>query len=473
MKIIIIGAGLTGVQLARRLIDEGNDITLIDSDEETVRHASNRLDCMVIEERGNDLHVLEEAGIAKADALVAVTSSDEVNMITCSLVHSVYPDVIKIARVHNDEYYTNLKNVSDRQIRSRQIYGIDFMVHPEREAAEEIVTVVEHGAASDILVFGESGFELTSVMIEPKSALDGLAVKDIRSLVSGECILCYVENETEAWIPSGSTILRANDRIGILTRREMQGQFIALAGAKAVNPKKIALVGAGRIGCFIAEGLIEKKSRTPLERLFARGRRGGKTVAIIDKNYQLTKEAAARFPEALVYNADVTDEEFIKEENLLDYDLVISATGNHELNMVTAAYFRSMGVSRTVSLVGTSGFAAIARKIGSDVAVPIKDTVVDSILSHLRGKSVTGIHTFAEGDLEIIEYCIPPTAKICGRALKDVSMPGTFLVLILKKGSVYGIPGGDTILQAGDNIVFLVHSAQNHHVMDMLRGEGE
>ncbi len=141
--------------------------------------------------------------------------------------------------------------------------------------------------------------------------------------------------------------------------------------------------------------------------------------------------------------------------------------------MVTAAYFRSMGISRTVSLVGSSGFAAIARKIGSDVAVPIKDTVVDSILSHLRGKSVTGIHTFAEGDLEIIEYCIPQTAPVCGKALKDISMPGIFLVLILTKGDAYGIPAGDTILEAGDNIVFLVHSAEDQKVMNMLRGEEE
>ncbi|ULQ59441.1 NAD-binding protein [Brucepastera parasyntrophica] len=249
MKIIIVGAGLTGVQLARRLIDEKNDITLIDDNEEMVRHASNRLDCMVIEARGNDLRVLEEAGIAKADALVALTGSDEVNMITCSLVHSVYPDIIKIARVYNEEYYVNdipknpglaFKDVSKNTPTGnpRLMYGINFMVQPEIEAAEAIITAVEHGSVSDILEFGQSEFELTSIMIEPGSAFDGLVVKDIHTVIEGEFILCYVESEKSAGIPSGATVLHEGDRIGILARRDMQKKLISLAGAKTVIPKK-------------------------------------------------------------------------------------------------------------------------------------------------------------------------------------------------------------------------------------------
>ncbi|ULQ61210.1 NAD-binding protein [Brucepastera parasyntrophica] len=220
----------------------------------------------------------------------------------------------------------------------------------------------------------------------------------------------------------------------------------------------------------MAERLIENNNRNFFSRLFDKNWKSKKTFAIIDKNYHLTKEASLKFPDALVYNADVTDEAFIREENLLDYDLVISTTSNHELNMVTAAYFKSMGVPNTVSLVSSSGFAVIARKIGCDVAVPVKDTVVDSILSHLRGKSVTGIHTFAEGDLEIIEYIIPDSAPVSGRTLKDISIPGAFLILLVNKDNAYVIPSGDTMLQAGDKIIFIVHSTENEKIMGLFRG---
>ena len=157
MKVIIIGAGFTGTQLAKRLITDENDVVLIDKDEETVRHASNRLDCMVVHANGNSLDTLVDVGIAKADALVAVTESDELNMITCSLVQSLYPNVLKIARVRNEDYYPKVSSISKTQ--QNALYGIDFMVHPDFEAAEAIVNAVEHGAVTDVLEFENSPYE--------------------------------------------------------------------------------------------------------------------------------------------------------------------------------------------------------------------------------------------------------------------------------------------------------------------------
>ena len=150
MNIVIVGAGFTGVQLARLLINEKNQVTVIDNDEDVIRHASNQLDCSVIVADGNNLDTLEDAGIAKADALVCVTSSDEVNMITCSLVDAVYPDVLKIARVRNYAYYVNTASAEKKQSinfggKRRPLYGINYMIHPDVEAADAIVQAVEYG----------------------------------------------------------------------------------------------------------------------------------------------------------------------------------------------------------------------------------------------------------------------------------------------------------------------------------------
>lgn len=164
MRIVIVGAGFTGVQLAKRLIAERNDVVLIDKDEDTVSQLANRLDCMVLSEKGNSLKMLEEAGIADADALVAVTGSDEINMITCSLVESVYPDVLTIARVRNYDYYIDVNEAETAGVNkdSRHLYGINYMVHPDVEAVEAIVNAVEHGAVTEAVDFEGSKFELAN-----------------------------------------------------------------------------------------------------------------------------------------------------------------------------------------------------------------------------------------------------------------------------------------------------------------------
>lgn len=460
MKIIVIGAGFTGTQLTRRLIVEGNDVVLIDNDEETVRHVSNRLDCMVLHASGNSLAILEEAGLSKTDAVVAVTNSDELNMITCSLVNSVQPHIIKIARVRNYDYYHNSEQTNQR------IYGIDFMVHPDVEAANEIVTAVEHGAITDVVRFENSDFELTSIYIEKGSNLAEMTVQDMRKITVTPFLLAFVEKDGNSFFPSGSTILAVGDRIGIIIHKGNLSEFLGLCGSKIDVLKKIALVGAGKIGTSIADQLIKNNSN-PFRLLFGMQKKVTQGFVIIDSDSVRAKAASERFPSANVYCADITDESFIEEEDLSSFDLVISATRNHELNMVASAYMKTLGVSKSVCLVQSGNYAAIARNIGIDVAVPIKDAVIDSILSHLRGKSVTGIHTVAEGRLEIIEIFLPKTSPAIGEKLRTFSNYESFILLLIKKEGTeeFIIPSGNTEFEAGDRLVILVYIEKAKHTM--------
>lgn len=462
MKIIIIGAGFTGTQLARRLISEKNDVTLIESNEETVRHALNRLDCMVVQAEGNNLATLQDAGIAKADALVAVTESDELNMITCSLVDSVYPNIIKIARVRNDDYYANSAGKDDdtKKDSTRPLYGIDFMVHPDIEAAEAIVGAVEHGAVTDVVDFENCDFELVSLYVEEGSFLVGKRVQDLKKLTQSAFLIGFIEENGEPFLPTGSTVLNAGNRIGLVTRKKNLDEFLTLCGSKTAVLKKVALVGAGRIGTVIADRLISNyKKRSPFG-LFGSKHKANHEFIIIEADSKRAQEAAERFADANVYNADVSDESFIEEEDLNTFDLVIAATSNHELNMITSAYMKTLGVGKAVCLVQSSNYASIARNIGIDVAVPIKDAVVDSILSHLRGESVTGIHTLAEGELEIIEAVLPADSPVLGQKLRQIASPGSFVVLLIQEqdNGCFDIPCGDTLFKNGDRLVMLTYS---------------
>ena len=472
MKIVIVGAGFTGTQLAKRLINGKNDVVLIDNDEDVVRHASNRLDCNVIQADGNNLDTLEEAGIDKADALVCVTSNDEVNMITCSLVDSVYPKILKIARVRNYAYYVNTSTASQKHAsklssENRHLYGIDYMIHPDVEAAEAIVAAVEHGAITDSLQFENSSFELIRVTVEKASRLDGIALQNMRKLTEKHFLVAYVESDGETSLPSGGTILHGGDCLGILMQRDDLPEMLALCGSKVKDVKKVALVGASRIGMIVAERLIKKESRSRFKKILGFKSRISQDFVIVDSNEANAKAASEKFPNTRVFCSDVTEEGFVEEEGIDKFDLVICATSNYELNMVMAAYIESLGVENSIALVSNSAFGEVARKIGIEVAVPIRDSVIDSIMSHLRGDSVTGIHSVNGGSLEIAEIIIPEESEVKGKALKDIAENGKFLVLQVQKTGEehFSIPGGNTVLESGDKIVLIINASDNEHVM--------
>lgn len=476
MNIVIIGAGFTGVQLAKRLINEQNNVVLIDNDEDTIRHAGNLLDCRLIQADGNNLKTLEDAGIAKADALVTLTEDDEINMITCSMVDSVYPDLLKIARVRNYSYYMNTNEATRKHAETfsgkhRPPYGIDFMINPDIEAADAIVKAVEHGAVSDIVTFGTK-FELIALQVSKGSAFDSVALKDLRKLADFKFIIVFMESGGNPALPFGDSILKAGDRIGILTETGNIARLLPLCGAKADALRNIILVGAGRIGTQVAEHLIEKNKTPFYKKIFdSSANKNMNNLVIVDSNKERSKEACDLFPNAKVLCGDITDESMVKEEGLDKFDLLIAATHNHEMNMIISAYMESLGVEKAIALVAQSQFADIARKLGVEVPIPLRDTIVDSIMSHLHGKNVTGIHTVANGAFELVECDLPSTSKFSGKALKDIAKPGEYLLLLIKKVGAedYEIPGGNTILNAGDHLV-LIEKAGNKKVLERFSG---
>ncbi|MGN0729783.1 NAD-binding protein [Treponema sp.] len=469
MNILIIGAGFTGIQLANRLIDEGNIVKIIERNEDIVERISNRLDCQIVNADGNNLQVLEELGIGKMDAMVALTDNDEINMITCSLADAVYPDVLKIARVRNYAYYANTNMTAHQHAETfkgnhRPPYGIDYMIHPDVEAAQAIVKAVEHGAISDIVDFGENGdFEIIALEIEKGSKLDGATLKNIRTFTDKKFLIVYQETKDKnsdnmvSSLPSGETVLNAHDRIGIIIEKENIPDILDLCGIKTDTIKKIALVGIGRIGSIVADKIIEKDKASFLRKIFSGTKKMSQTFTIIDSDKTLCQEAEKKFPQAQVFNADITDNSFIEEEGIHKYNLVICATHNHELNMVVSAYLESLGVEKTIALVAQSQFGNIARKLGIDVAIPMRDTLVDSIISHLYGKSVTGIHTVSNGAFEIVECDLPSSSQFIGKQIKDVASHGEYLILLVKKAGSekFELPQGNTTFSVGDHLVII------------------
>lgn len=467
MRVIIIGAGNTGTQLAKYLINEKHDVTIIESDEDRARHVSNRLDCIVIHDNGNKLKALDDAGILKADALVCVTDSDELNMITCGLAASLFTErtgaLLKIARVRGDEY------IHMEQFNGRQVLGVDLFIHPGIEAARSIIEVIEHGVIGDIFSFSDTPYEMGSINIAAGSAMDGLVLSGFRRLVTYESLVTLVIRKDDVMLPSGSTVLKSGDIVHILADSKNLPEIYKLAGDVQSPIRKIGIVGGGKMGSLIAEGILDQNSiinqnkrnkKTPKKSFFnfpkfSAFKNAARRVVIIEQDSRLCNELAARFPSALILNEDMSDENTVNEEVFTDIDCLITTTANEEINIITAVYMKSRGIARTIALVTGSGHAAMARHLGVDVVIPMQSVVVNSILSHLMGSSIKELRSVGNDNFDLLEIEINKNAPITGSPITSFRLSSGSLLLLVNRGGDSFIPKGDYIFHEGDRIVLL------------------
>lgn len=463
MTIFIVGAGFTGTQLAKMLVMERNKVVLIDNDVEKVRHASDALDCTVLEADGNSIDVLEQAGIASANAFVALTGDDEVNMIACQVVDSAYPGILKIARVRNYAYYSAVDVASRRRRTSggvRAMYGMDAMVNPDVEAASAIKRAVEHGAVGNVIDL-KDGFMLTTLRVGSDSVLAGRRIRELAGIDGWNCLVAFAESEAGALVPRGDTVVSAGDTLGIVSQAADLPKITELAQTPSETFRRIVVFGADRVGAMLMP-LISTKRRSALWQSIFGGKspESRREVVVVDRSSARCQEIAERHPNVRVLCGDITDEALMNEEALYSCDLIVAASGNYELNLVTAAYMKSKGASKAVALTASTAYGAVARKLGIDVAVPMRGTVVDSILSHLRGRNVSAIHSVCDRRFEIVEGDISDRSKFAGKKLRELAgEDGEFLLLLAKDADgATAMPNGDTMLEAGTHVVLIVRS---------------
>ena len=471
MKIFVIGAGFTGMQLARALVLERNTVVLIDNDAERVRYASDQLDCTVVEADGNNLESLEAAGIDSADALVTLTGDDEINMVTCSLVDAVYPQIQKIARVRNYAYYA-AADVARRRAKSvlpasRPLYGIDTMLNPEVEAADAISAALERGAMGSVIEL-DADFGITTLSIGEGSPLVGLPFARLHELEGWRYLAAFVESaDGTTSLPNGQTALAVGDQVGLVSRLSEIPQLCAYTKTPQARLRRVVVFGADRVGALVLARQQEKRHVSLWRRLFGMTDPDAyQKLVVVDRDPERCRETVERFPDVRVLCGDVTDEALLSEENIFSCDLLVAASGNHELNLVTAAYLKSRGVKKAIALTANSSYGDIARKLGVDVSVPMRGTVVDSIRSRLRGGRVEAVHSVCNRRFEIVEGYISPKSRVVGKCLKDIMDLGSFLVLLHRPadGAAYEVPRGGTVLEADAHVVFITNAGDTQLV---------
>lgn len=438
-KIIILGAGRRGVSLARKFASDGKNIVIIDHDPERIERAQSRVDCLGVLGSGTDMQILSKAGIEGAGAFVAVTDSDEVNLISCALVSSASPTTRSIAAVKALRY-TGADGLKEG------LLGIDYIVNPTTETAGQIYRIIEEGVQGDVLSFTQSNLLLTTITVSAESKWEEYTVAELRVHLDALFVIASILRKGKILIPSGETRVAIGDQLIIIAPSAEVRDILQQMGQVATAVQRIVLIGAGEL----TEALLSRMS------LAMRA-----NTTVIDVDQRRCQQINERFAEVLVLNADITDEEVMNESEMSGYDLLGALTDNDELNIITASYAKRVEIGHSIALIRDNiNYERMAPSLGIDTVISTTGATVESLLRYLRSSNITSLHTLYGGQLDIYEFLITDKSACQGKRLKEIDMRKKAIVAALIDQAGHSlVPSGETLLQAGDTVlVAALHS---------------
>jgi trk system potassium uptake protein TrkA len=434
MRTVIIGAGEVGSNTARMLSEEGHDVVLIEQDETLVERASEHLDALVIHGNGASPRLLAEAGIEKADLLVAASSSDEANIIAC-LAAKARGVSRTVARIHNPDYY------DPQEPFAAEMLGIDFVIHTEQMAAREIKEALLVPGAINVETFAEDSIEVAEVILNEDSPAVGRTLRDLRlpeaSLVVG------VVRRGEALVPRGDTVLERRDHVLLISGRRRIAEVVKSVTTDTEPVKEVTIYGGGRIGLRLALAL----------------EKAGMSVRVIERNEARARYVASQLRRGFVLHDEGISRDFLLQERVDRSDAFVAVTGDDRANLLAAMYARQLGARMTIAGVSSGEFAPLADALGVDLTISPRMLAAEAILRFVRRGEIVDV-ALLESGAEMIELRVPPHSRVTGRPLSEVGFPeGAIVAALLRDGDVV-IPTGREILKPGDDaVVFTVEDA--------------
>jgi len=434
LKIIIVGAGEVGFHIAGHLVQENKEVVVIDTHPEALRRVSDNIDAQVIVGSGSSPKVLKDAGIEHAEILLAVTNSDETNLVACLMAHILSPATKQVARLRAadfDDYH---------QIFHDQPPRIDTIINPEIEVVKTIERLIRAPGAVDINEFGDGRIKFVSVRLEPGSVMAGVKLADLGARSDDQRILiASVVRDEELIIPRGDDRLEAGDLVYFICKHENLSATLALFDKDEPPLKSAVIVGGGRIGLRVAR-MLEKQS------IYTK---------IIEKDANRCLKLAELLDHAVVLNGDGSDQELLNEENIAGMDAVITVTNDEETNILASLLTKRMGVRKTITRISKFSYFPLMSTIGIEQVVSPRLSAINTILQHIRKGKVLSAVALKGEKAEVMEAVAQETSDIVGKPLSRIRFPKDALVTGIIRGQNVIIPRGDSVIEPGDRIIIL------------------
>ncbi|MBT3145582.1 Trk system potassium transporter TrkA [Neptunomonas phycophila] len=438
MKIIILGAGQVGASLAENLANEANDITIIDTDIGRLRELQDRLDIRTVNGKASHPSLLNQAGAQDADMLIAVTNSDEVNMIACQIGQTLYNIPTKIARVREHDY------LQQENLFNRENLPIDVLISPEKLVTEHIKRMIQYPGALQVLDFADGKAQLVAVKAYYGGPLVGREISYLRThMPNTDTRVAAIFRQGKAIIPQGNTVIEADDEVFfIAARKDIRSVMSELR--RLDNPyKRIIIAGGGNIGARLAENL-EKKYQ----------------VKIIERNINRCNDLARTLSNTIVLHGSASDRDLLLEENIEDTDVFCALTNDDEANIMASMLAKRLGARSVMTLINNPAYVDLVQGGVIDIAISPQQTTIGALLTHVRRGDVVAVHSLRRGAAEALEAVAhgdKRSSKVVGRALEDINLPpGTTIGAIVRNDEVL-IAHDDVIVENGDHVIlFLV-----------------
>lgn len=453
MKIIIVGNGKLGSTLAEQLIEEDHELTIIDTKSDVLESAVSSKDVQIVQGNGASYEIQMEAGVPKADLLIAVTNSDELNMLSCIMAKKLGVKYT-IARVRNPEYSRQSQILRDE-------LGLSMVINPDRSTAAEIVRNLRYSSAINLELFARGRTELIQLRVDADSPFAGKTLYQIGASTKTHFLICAVQRGDEVFIPTGNFRLEGGDFIHVTaTPKDMQELFRSLGMARD-KFKNAMIIGGGRITIYLASQLLDM----------------GIHVTVIDKDEQRCRRLCEYLPKAMVIHGDGTDTDLLQEEGIGNKDLFLALTGMDEQNIIISMYAQSLGNMKVMTKVDHIKFPQLYQLTESNAVISPVHTTATQIIRFVRatanslGSGIETLHKLVGGRIEAMEFIVRQNADYLDIKLRDLGqrLKPDVLIASIIRGGVSIIPNGDTAIQLHDHVVVVSKKANMNDLRDIFR----
>ncbi len=435
MKVIICGAGQVGWQIARHLSGERNDVTVVDNNPDLVRRATDTLDVQGIAGFASYPDVLEKAGATDADMIIAATHSDEVNMVTCQVAHSVFAIQRKIARLRGQSYLDAIYS----DLYRRDHLPIDVVISPEKEVAEAALQRLAAPAAFDTESFLEGKAQLLGITIEEDCPVINTPLRQLTDLFSTlKALVVGVRREGALFVPSAGDQLFPGDEAYLFTDTTDMTRTLEIFGKTQAKQERIVLIGGGNVGLGVARALEARTERV--------------RVKIIEKDREIAEHAADMLERTIVLNGDGLTSGLLAESGIENADAVLAVTDDDKTNLLVSVRAKEMGCKMAITLINDPTLVPLMGPLDIDAYINPRATTVSSILRHIRHGRVRGVYSIGDAEAEVIEAQVLGTSPISGQRIKDIDFPESSIVAGIIQGDKMIKPGGETRINEGDVI---------------------